>query len=597
MALPLLFFIPMLNTRVFPFVAPNEEPKWVILVLCGLAMGLALAWMWRQRSDALIIRFSAAGVALFAFYTLMAASIFVAPNQVEGLIRYEFWLVSLAVWLLASWAVRQNPAWMTWLVWASTLAAVIFSLHYWWSYMLDYGKPGYNISVLFSPIGHVNFTGDVLVVFLPALIWAFMARPDPVLRVLNWFSIFTITLVLMVAASRGALGGMVLGLLVLAAVAGKYVWAAWKQGLLNFTAMLPSLLLLSSLLAATIVNLSLPYHYRDLAFQAAKFGSSTEVAADKTVDAGVEQPPFVHFWVAVTPVLGDRVPIFASSTAMIMDAPWLGQGAGNFPFVFPGWGNRYPDFRVSLSSATTFLTNPHNIVFQIAAQNGIPATLLFLGLISSLWLRLVASLRRQWNGWIAAGLVGITAGIFDSMFNHVFYNPASMFTFALLGGAWWGSLHQCGCYGGIRLGWTKPLAIGLAVATLLISIWPLRWLASEWHVGMAMKHMRQPAIARAEYEKAFALDPYNFRALFGMGQTDYAAKNYVQSIEHFRAFEAIYPYNPPALNLLGAAYMMNRNLDQAEAAFARAIKILPDYKMARQNIARVRLMKQRAEKQ
>jgi hypothetical protein len=362
---------------------------------------------------------------------------------------------------------------------------------------------------------------------------------------------------------------------------------------MNITTLLPSLLVLSALLAAAVVNQSLPYHYRDMAFQAAKFGSSTEIKVDQKVDVSVEQPPFVQFWKAATPILGDRVPIFASSTAMALDAPWLGQGTGNFPFVFPGWGNRFPDFRVALSSDVTFLTNPHNIVFQIAAQNGIPATILFLGLLFYFWLRLVRSLWRQWNGWLAAGLAGMTAGIFDSMFNHIFYNPASMFTFALLGGAWWGSLSVSKKGSAFELPWRQSFSIGLVSMAVLLSIWPLYWLASEWHVGEAMKHLRQPAIARAEYEKAYALDPYNFRALFGMGQSDYAAKNYDQSIKHFKAFERIYPYNPPALNLLGAAYMMNGESQQAEAAFGRAIKILPDYKMARQNLARIRLVKQR----
>jgi len=46
MVLPLIALLPMLITRVFPFVAANEEPKWAVLVLCGLSMGLVAAAGW-----------------------------------------------------------------------------------------------------------------------------------------------------------------------------------------------------------------------------------------------------------------------------------------------------------------------------------------------------------------------------------------------------------------------------------------------------------------------------------------------------------------------------------------------------------------------
>lgn len=43
---PLLAYPLMVNLRIFPFMAPNEEPKWTVLVACALWMGFAAAWLW-----------------------------------------------------------------------------------------------------------------------------------------------------------------------------------------------------------------------------------------------------------------------------------------------------------------------------------------------------------------------------------------------------------------------------------------------------------------------------------------------------------------------------------------------------------------------
>ncbi len=592
MLVPLLMLLPMLMVRVFPFVAPNEEPKWAVLVVCGMLMGMALAWHWWRSGRALSMAVTWPGMLLFLFLLLLGIGIWGAPNPVEGLIRYTFWLISVAVFLTAAWAIRSEPRWTGALSWSVSVAALVFSLGYWYGYVLDFGKPGYNVSVLFSPIGHVNFTGDVLVVLLPALVWMLAAKANPILRVMNWFSVFTIATLLLVAASRGALGGLVVGTLLFVIVAFRHLRNVFRKGRPAFPAWLPVVWVTSALLAAFIVNSSLPYHYRELVRLSGTLEAAAEITQAKQLTPGAAQPPLADFWAAMYPLLTARTPMYASAMAMALDAPWLGQGTGNFPFVYPAWSNRFPDFRDPLSTERTFTTNPHNIVLQLATQNGWPATLLFLGLLLLLWSGLVRSLWCAWNGWHAAGLVAVTAAMFDAMFNHVFYNPASMFAFALFAGAWWGSLQDMGGRPAFSLTWpwTRPLALAALVLTLLLAVWPLRWVASEWHVGQAMAHARQAQIARAEYEKAYALDPYNFRAVFGVAQTAYADRHYDQAIRYLKEFERIYPYNPPALNMLGAAYMMKGDRLHAQQAFERAVQVLPGFRMAEQNLQRLLML-------
>ncbi|MDQ6994011.1 MAG: O-antigen ligase family protein [Mariprofundaceae bacterium] len=591
---PLIIFPLMINVRLFPMIAPNEEPKWGLLVLCGLWIVCSAAYLFWQKKEPLQLTWTWASLALFSFYSLLGMGVFVGPNTTEGWIRFSFWLASLMVFLTTAWAWRHEARFHDAWKWFISLGSFIFSAHYWKGYFLDYGAPNYNFSVLFSPIGHVNFTGDALVILLPVLIYLLLSQTHAVLRLLNWFSVTTVGAILLVASSRGALGGVVLGSLVVMILMLRhhhyFRHLTWK----SIDIYLPAILLITALLSSMITYELLPYHYRDLARVSASVGSAIEDKAMKPLTPNVPQPPLAEMWHALTPVLGaDRVTIYGSSTAMTMDAPILGQGTGNFFTVYPLFSNHYPDFRDALSSARTFTTNPHNIIFQIATQQGIPAAIIFIGLLLFFWGRLLFYVWKQWDTWLAMGCLGITAAIFDAMFNHVFFNPASMFVFALFAGGWWGGMKALPSLGkaySLPSSSIRPIAVSCVIVALLLSIWPSRWLISEWYAGSAMSHMRQPSIANVEYQQAYAWDKDNFRAVFGVAQAAYQQKKYPEAIAYLEHFERIYPYNPPALNLLGAAYLMNQQYKEAGQAFQRAVNILPDFKMAQQNLARIQMI-------
>jgi O-antigen ligase len=478
------------------------------------------------------------------------------------------------------------------LVWSLSIGSFIFSIRYWESYILDYGKPNYNIHVLFSPIGHVNFTGDVLIILLPMLIWILATHNNAILRVLNWFSVTTLATILLVASSRGALGGLFMAFIITLPVFIKH-----RKHLLSHKKnyAMPSVLMGSALIASLCIYSALPYHYRDLARVSASAGQVASESGKIILTPNALQPPLVDMWVELSPLLGARTPIFAATTAMTLDSPILGQGTGNFAWVYPNYSNRYPDFRDPLSSARTFTTNPHNAVLQIASQNGIPAMLIFMGLLLYFWFRLFKTSWQQWNAQYITGLAAVSAVLFDAMFNHVFFNPASMFVFALLAGTWWGLLPTKD-QNTFQIK-PKVLSIVSIVTVILLCIWPTRWLVSEWYVGQAMAHVRQPAQEAQFYQKAYALDHENFRAVFGMGQVTYKQKKYTQSARYFEEFQIFYPYNPPALNMLGAAYMSMGQFRKAEAVFKQALKIYPGFTMVEQNLQRVRMILQQRKRQ
>jgi len=111
-----------------------------------------------------------------------------------------------------------------------------------------------------------------------------------------------------------------------------------------------------------------------------------------------------------------------------------------------------------------------------------------------------------------------------------------------------------------------------------------------------MLYAKYPTYEANFYKKAYEWDKENFRAVFGMGQVAYRQKDYIQSARYFEEFESFYPYNPPALNMLGAAYMTTGQFKKAEAALQRALKIYPGFDMVEQNLQRVQSILQQQNK-
>jgi len=592
--LPWLLLPLMLNIRLFPFIAPYEEPRWLLF---ALMLTVLLFWfastLWRGRWKWL--KPHPVIYALALFLCGMAIGIIYTPNKLEGLLRFTFWFAAIALCCMSAWSTRHHPKHKLIFVWATTLACCAFSLHFWWQYTMEYGKlaydsvaPGGEIMVFFSPIGHVNFTADVLLVLLPVvayLLWSFRQKA---LLLMNGISLITMIMVLLTGSSRGALGGLFLGgiftlSLTIRHIHGYKIRHQWR-------------FLLGSVIAMLIVAIAYQYLPTQFRQPGRVVDSFTHLftTPDTPLHYDVTQPPLAAIWWHIQPLIGwQRAAIYASSTAMIADAPWLGHGTGSFPFIFPAYSNHFPQFRDSLSTMSNMADNPHNVFFQLATQNGIPLALLFLLLLLTLWWRIIRAVWQRLDAAMIAASVAVTAALFDSMFNHVFFNPTSLFVFSLYAGIWWVWSQREDATESEPCATHQPqkkhriAAVVVMIFAAWLTMWSLRWGASEWYVGHTLLNTSVQQKLH-DVRQAFSINPYNFRAVAALARYAYQQKEYARSMQLLEYLITLTPYDAGNLNNLASLHMAAGNKERAVMLLERALRVQPNFALAKQNLTQLR---------
>lgn len=584
--IPLLSLPFMLTIRSMTFVLPNEEPKWAVFLAAATLAALAGLWILRTPVR-LALHLPAIG--LWLFLGILGLGVWMAPDRVMGISRFSIWVSCLAIWLTAVHAIRHHPGWIGWFRWTAAASGLLFSALYFKGYLFDYGIPGYNISVLFSPIGHVNYTSDALIILLPILLWILATGKSKILLLVSWIAATVCGSIILIAASRGAMAGLALGLLLTGMLAIRHT---------STTALrcnLPGIaLVISALIGGWIIQISMPYHFRDMArlsdsLRGLDNAPQAKKWASLQLRDDLNQPPMASLLAGMGGFLGLRTPLYASSIAMVADSPILGHGTGSFIDVYPKFSNHFPQFRDPASSERSIVSDPHNIILQIASQNGLPAAFIFMGLLLFFMVRLINQFWQGGDWLIWAGTVAVCAALLDSMFNQVFFSPVSMFLFALFGGVLWGRMGQYRPDSGkevvFRLVW--PVRMALALMIIGLMVWPGRWLASEWYAGHAWRlGDRMPLTQKHYYLKAAAYYPANYLALFRLAQFALSHKDPDRAYDLIRSLLDNHPFNAQSYNFMGLLKTELRNPEGAEKDYRRALEILPGYPRARSNLAK-----------
>lgn len=109
--------------------------------------------------------------------------------------------------------------------------------------------------------------------------------------------------------------------------------------------------------------------------------------------------------------------------------------------------------------------------------------------------------------------------------------------------------------------------------------------ADDWYERACELESRDPAAARAAYERAIAIDPSHADAQVNLGRMLHESGAAAAAEPHYRAALAADPTHPAAAFNLGVALEdLGRSRD-AEAAYRLAIEIDPDHADAHYNLA------------
>jgi tetratricopeptide (TPR) repeat protein len=590
----------LLNLRWNAMIAPNEEPKWFVLVVLGLVLAVAgsyethLACRDKPTSKPRPgpSGLSLPGLFFLLFFIGLALGVTYAANPDEGVNRLAFWCAGgLTLWATA-WASGHEPRFIHYLQCALSISAFMLCAHFWYGFLVDFRHSDFNKFVQFSRIGHFNFTADVLMVLIPLLVWTLLTHTMAWVKMLSGFSLATTLFMLVTSGSLGGMGGLLAGATLTGGL-GLLGWMGKRRGAFSLpgkrTLLLGLAILSIMLLLARLVFDLTPKEYKDQIFTRGVWWN-----APKTQDFAKAKtlPPLAPLWMAITPYLGSRTPMWAATSGMVAERPWLGFGTGSYLYEYPGFSKRYDLFGDYETLGIRIKTNPHNILLQLAAENGLPLTLLFVGLY--LWL-MVKVMRQAWQEpkafWLCATWA-LWATALDAQVNHVFFNPASLFMAAVGMGLWYGQLSKKAGNRSLSLCplWRSPIsALLVSLMALAIASYPLRWVVSQYFVAEAgrLATADPPASPRKvvmAWSSALKWGPNNPSGLYGLAGFYLQHHQPAQAEDTLLEFLKLSPNHSAGLNHLATLQANAGRLDEAEKTFTEVLRLEPDATIARQNL-------------
>jgi len=404
------------------------------------------------------------------------------------------------------------------------------------------------------------------------------------LRLVAGFSLTSMLFMMVTSGSFGGMGGLLIGGLAAAGLAAIRLFdrprfMSARPGRKPLILGLLTLLLLSA--GMKWVYQEMPKDYRDQIFMR---GVWWNAPTEEEFNQAKSRPPLASLWIAITPYLGSRTPMWASTAGMVAERPWLGFGTGSYLNEYPAFNRRYDLFGDYETSGIKIKTNPHNVLLQIASENGLPMALLFAGLY--VWLT-IQIMRQAWHTpdafWLC-GVWAIWAAGLDAQVNHVFFNPASLFVAAIAFGVLYGKLpvsNHVISFPGHRSGFQLFLPALVSLIAIGLTTHGLRWIVSEYYVSQAIRlESSKPAAStrhvRATWETALAWSDKNQNAIFGLATflNDLGERSIAEA--KIREFLTLSPHHVVGMQFLAILQAQSGRLSEAEETLQHALRLEPD---------------------
>lgn len=597
--LPLIFMPLVINVKSEAFLNTSDPVKWACLCILGVLISPSIFASAAHANDG-TKKSSIMPAALFAlFFIGLSIGVTYTINPGEGLNRLAIWAASGAAFVATIYAIRSQENYSRHLQWALTLSALILCAQFLYALAVKFPDPTYDRNRQFSLIGHFNNTADALMVMMPLLTWTTVSPQGRLLRILAGLCLACTTFMLL---ASGSLGGMI-GLTAAAGLTAVIWIIHWnRQRKLNTYRIKTRGLLYAGLTtmvlfaALRFTVLKLPEEVRKHMFERGEWwGAPTSIDAAKPLSL----PPLAPLWLAITPALGSRAPMWAATAGMIAEHPWRGFGTGSYEYEYRNFGKRYDVFKDPETMGINAKTNPHNVFLQIASENGLPMALLFTGLYVWFIIKVMQQTLTQGGAFWLCGLWAVLATGLDAQVNHSFLNPVSLLVIAIAFGTMYGSLPLTGQHPLECRNPLGPLFVPLLVTglSLVLASFPLRWAISEYYASKAFnltaKHPKT-LLREVKYDWETARDwfPWNVFALYGLANACFAQQNFKCTETHLKEVLVLSPYHTPALNLLAHIQVRTGRIDQATTTLNEVLRIDPDSMTVKKNLETVIKLKE-----
>ncbi|MGI0117670.1 O-antigen ligase family protein [Zooshikella sp. RANM57] len=522
--------ISILHINVFYY--SHDTPKWVVFDL--FLSAYALFCMGGRR----VLSFSYIGCFVLIILYFMLLSLVWSPHKVAGL---EFILRFVLTFLFGYCLIVCESEKKLWhllmilvLVSAFAFSTVFMIEHY-------VMKITYNVGN-FSPIGFMNNAGQVFNIWIPVLVaYCFQARNRKVL-ILSIIILLLIVHVLMEAATRATIVGLMISELVVFFIV-LVKSRSFKQ---SIRFILINILLLSGCLVYSFLNVS-----------------STDRMYDKLTSFTDSQ---------TYKGMGSRYDMFVNTWEMAKDNP-LGVGVNNFEYIHPKYAFPGTDHASPMVSEKVILRTPHNIILKMYSELGIIGGTFFAFLLMCLFFcAFYNALKGEiYDKWL---LIATMSTLFHSLLSAVFLTPVSLFFSSILFAV---IIKRFYINFNVRFEIAVKIPRGAYVLLLLVPAMSLSWMASEFYAFRGL--VRQDI---SDLELSLKFNSSNDRALYNLSQIRwYRFKDSKGSLKNIDEFLSLYPYHISGLMIKAERQWLLKDYIGANYTLSKLLSFYPKFDRAK----------------
>ncbi|KKM67489.1 hypothetical protein LCGC14_1470620 [marine sediment metagenome] len=276
--------------------------------------------------------------------------------------------------------------------------------------------------------------------------------------------------------------------------------------------------------------------------------------------------------------LQERISLWKPTLKMVAKSPFLGVGAGNWKLIIPEYSS---DLMLEDAFKRIYYRQPHNDFLWVMSESGIPAFLLYVSIF------VVAAWRciKTRNVLILAAL---TACLVDACFSfpkeRAFH---SLIQIILLAMAFSKGTPHHRAQGSKPPMWLSPaVSISMVVIVFAAVNFGLRY-RSDCMMKNILKKKATPYFILEEAEKYswfYTVDLTTTPVKFFTATANFAAGDLRRATNDFAKAYKANPNHPYVLNGLGACLAKQGKYLDALPLIEKALKILPNYPEAEQNL-------------